>query len=152
MYLRVADRRLGAGPLPVPAFAASTPFGSEPLKAQRSTAVALIGLIRPATQTYNGECGPPSRPSARFGRAATATFYCPAGCRASLEAENRRGRQIKVARSFGALDPLLVPQTFLRLPAERLTGLGPGRIHLLAEVDGKPIARRNLEVVSRAQG
>jgi hypothetical protein len=58
-YLRVADRRLGAGPYFVAAYAVGTPYGHEVWRRDRITAVAVVGRIAPATGPRTRQCGPP---------------------------------------------------------------------------------------------
>lgn len=57
-YLRVADRRIGAGTA-FPAFAVSSPYGNSIWSADRMTSVAIVGPIGKATGPRTVECGPP---------------------------------------------------------------------------------------------
>jgi hypothetical protein len=57
-YLRVADRRIGAGTV-FPAFAVSTPYQGGIWAADRMTSVALVGRITKATGPRTVKCGPP---------------------------------------------------------------------------------------------
>jgi hypothetical protein len=59
-YLRVADRRLGAGPIVEAAYGLSSPYGFEVWRRNRVTAVAMIGRIGEATGPRTVSCGAPT--------------------------------------------------------------------------------------------
>jgi hypothetical protein len=58
-YLRVADRRLGAGPIVEPAYGVSSPYGGEVWRRDRTTAVAFVGRIGEAAGPRMIWCGAP---------------------------------------------------------------------------------------------
>jgi hypothetical protein len=58
-YLRVADRRLGPGPRIMLAYAVGSPYGHEIWSRNRTTSVAIVGRIAPATRPRTVGCGPP---------------------------------------------------------------------------------------------
>lgn len=58
-YLRVADRRRGAGPIREFAYAVGSPYGWEVLRRNRITSVAFVGRIAAATGPRSKQCGPP---------------------------------------------------------------------------------------------
>lgn len=57
-YLRVADRRIGAG-TGFLAFAVPTPYGEKIWSANRMTSVTIVGRIAKATGPRTVKCGPP---------------------------------------------------------------------------------------------
>jgi hypothetical protein len=58
-YLRVADRRLGPGPHFRAAYAVGSPYGHRVWPKDRTTSVAIVGRIAPATGPRTVTCGPP---------------------------------------------------------------------------------------------
>ena len=143
-FLRVAHRRLGAGPPLRLAYAVTSPHGGKVLRPSRSTSVAVVGQIGPAIGPYPGECGPPPPAHASISSRGVASVECLAGCRAALIAR-RDGREVGsvVRKQLSSWDSLTVPPPLeLRLPARALAGLRPGRVAFVVEIDGKRAARR----------
>lgn len=58
-YLRVADRRLGPGPHVRALYAVRSPYGHRVWPRGRTTSVAIVGRIAPATGPRTATCGPP---------------------------------------------------------------------------------------------
>jgi hypothetical protein len=144
-YLRVADRRVGAGPLFRTAMAVTSPYGGEVWAPSRNTAVCIAGQIAAPTGAYPGECGPPPPGRAAIDPRGHAFVDCQGGCRAALIAVQEGGR-IRVTRTLPSRDALLVtPPVELRVPKRTIkTRLGTGRVQFAVEIDGKRVARRTV--------
>lgn len=145
-YLRVADRRLGASPPLGPAFGVTSPHVGEVWESNRSTSVAVVGQIESAVSPSQGECGPPPPAEASISSRGIAFVQCKGGCRAVLVAR-RGGREARVRRRLGAQEALVAaPPTKLRLPGRAKARIGAGRVRLVLEIDGKPAARRVMNI------
>jgi len=141
-YLRVAERRVGAGPPVEPAYGVTSPNVGEVWGRSRITSVAILGQIAPAVSPYPGECGPPPPGRAFISRQGIALVECPGGCRAALIG-SRSGRQVRIERSVPEHDALLVPPpTSLRLPLRTLKGTGT--VRLIVQLDGEQVAQRTI--------
>ncbi len=142
-FLRVANRRLGAGPLFSPPYATSSPHGAEVWRSSRNTSVAVVGQISPAVNDHPGECGPPPPGRALLSRRGVAFIDCQGGCRAALIAK-RNGRYIRVKRNLSPRNALLVtPPVELRAPVRTiLARFGEGRVRLVVRINGKQVAQR----------
>jgi hypothetical protein len=143
-YLRVANRRVGAGPPIEPAYGVSSPYFGKVWGHSRSTSVAILGQIAPAADPYPGECGPPPPAEASISDRGVAFVECRGGCRAELIASHA-GRKARVARRLPAGDALLVaPPDQLWVPQRRLTDIGAERIRFTVKINGKRAARRTV--------
>jgi hypothetical protein len=144
-YLRVANRRVGAGPPARPFVAVTSPYGDEVWRRSRNTSIAMLGQIAATTQTYPGECGPPPSGSALIDERGRALVDCQGGCRAILVAR-RNGRQLQVSRTLPSRSALLVPPpTELGLSSHKIKArLGAGRINFAVSVNGKRAAQRSV--------
>jgi len=144
-YLRVADQRFGVGSI-FTDDAATSPFGHRLWPASTRTAVAIVGRIRRATGPRATECGPPPLIEVSISSSGTAKVKCDLGCRAALVA--KRGQhtarivRVLTARRF----PRLTGPTELKLSPQDLAHLGPGRAHLVVEIDGRPAAHRTVRL------
>ena len=143
-YLRVAQRRIGAGPLLEPSFATTSPYGAEVWGRSRITSAVVVGQIAPAISAFAGECGPPPRGRAQISSQGVALIECPAGCRAALVGSGD-GRRVRIARRLPARDALLVAApNRLRVPLQTLGDFESMRLKLIVEIDGKQVAQRTL--------
>ncbi len=142
-YLRVANRRIGATPPIRPAFAVTSPYGSDVWEQKRNTSVAVLGQIAAPIQAYPGECGPPPPGNALIDAQGHALVDCQGGCRAALVA-SREGRQVQVSRTLPLQSALLVtPPAELRLSSRTIrTRLGAGDVHFVVKINGETAAQR----------
>lgn len=143
-YLRVAERRVGAGPLFEPAYGVTSPNVGEVWGRSRITSAAIVGQIAPAASPYSGECGPPPPGRASISKQGVALVECPGGCRAALIG-SRKGRRAQTQRNLSEYDALtILPPTRLRLPLGKLTGAGAGNVRLVVKLDGEQVAQRTI--------
>lgn len=146
-YLRIADRRVGAGPLIRPASAVLSPNGDEIWGRDRATAVAVVGQIAAPVSAYPGECGPPPPAQGSISSRGVATVRCQAGCQAELVAR-AGGATRRVVRRLPEQDILvLAPPTELSVRG----GLPQGRVRLVLQIDGRKLAQRTVPAVQHGQ-
>lgn len=145
-FLRVANRRVGGGPLFRTAIAVTSPYGGEVWAGSRNTAVRIAGRIAAPTSAYIGECGPPPPGRAVIDQRGRAWVDCLSACRASLAA-SQNGVRLRVTRTLPSRSALLVtPPVMLRVPSRIIKArLGPGRVRLALEIDGKQVAQRSMD-------
>lgn len=72
-YLRVADRRNGAGPHPMLRYAVGSPYGLDIWAPGPRLSTAIVGRIASATGPRAARCGPPPLNSASISRESIAT-------------------------------------------------------------------------------
>jgi hypothetical protein len=144
-YLRVANRRVGAGPLSRTAIAVTSPYGDEVWSPSRNTAVFIAGQIAPPINAYPGECGPPPPGKAVIDAQGSALVDCQGGCQATLIASGK-GKRLQVTGSLSPRDSLLVkPPVELRVPKRKIQArLAPGRVQFAVKIDGKQVAQRTV--------
>lgn len=151
-YLRVAERRVGAGPHFVLAYAVGSPYGHEVWGQDQRTAVTFFGPIEPATQRRSAKCGPPPLVEASISKRGVATVRCGLGCRAALVARQgkRRARVTrKLAPLLGTLPKGVIPPQ-LRLKKQHWTRFEPGRVRAVVEVNGRVVASRSIRMPRRS--
>lgn len=142
-YLRVANRRLGAGPYLSLAYAVGTPYGYEVWQAGPTISTAVVGRIGRSTRGRAASCGAPPIVEASISKEAIATVTCGLGCRISLVAQ--RGR-----RSIRLLEEVVRPKRGtvrgpVRLHVPRLLHrLGAGRVSMIVMVNGRRVAQRTV--------
>jgi hypothetical protein len=143
-YLRVADRQPGAGPIVEPPFGVLTPYGEGIWGRARTTSVAVVGQIAPATGPSVGPCGPSPTPTATISAEGVARVECGGGCSVTFIG-SRKGRERRVTRQLPQQD-LLRPGAApnLGLPYSSLSELGAGAVRLTVKADGKRLAQRTL--------
>jgi hypothetical protein len=145
-YLRVVDRRYGAGTLFAGVgHAAYYPLGE--VETAATTAVAVVGKIAPATGPPSVECGPPPLFDASISGDGSAQVECSiVSCRAVLIAR-RGGRSARLERKLPATPLATNPQSVtLRLAASSLERLAGGPIRVTVKINGRAIARRTVKV------
>lgn len=149
-YLRVADKRIGAGPPVLASYAVSSPHGGESWDRSPTTSVAVVAPIDPAVRAYPGECGPSLPADAVISRRGVASITCQAGCRAVLVARGD-GRQARVVRRLPEQNALFAaPPAELRVPNPTLARvLRTGDVRLTVKLDGKQVAQRTVLSDSR---
>jgi hypothetical protein len=140
-YLRVADTRFGPGTF-FTLEAAVSPYGHPVWKANGRTAVAVLGRIRRAKGLRKVRCGPPPLIQASISAQGVASIRCGFDCHAVLIARRgpdgaRIGRKVGGTLRGGKA-------TELRFSASALKQLGPGRTHLIVEVNGRRAAQRTV--------
>jgi len=138
-YLRVADRRYGTGT----AFTmegAMSPYGHEIWRESPTTAVAVLGRIKPAAEPPDVGCGPSPLVDASISSRGVATVRCGLGCRVVLLARQGR-RKAKVSHK---LAPLPAVPIKLRLRAGQLRRFEPKPLHLIVKVDGRRVTQRTV--------
>lgn len=144
-YLRVADRRIGAGPHLRLAYAVGSPYGHEVWRRDRVTSVAVAGRIASPARGFPGECGPSVPGEGLISRHGVGFVRCSDKCRVTLTA-GRAGRVVKavleVPQSRSALD--VGPPEQVALPPGKLAQLGEGSIKVALRVDGKLLAKRSI--------
>jgi hypothetical protein len=135
-YLRVAERRLGAGPIIRAMYAVSSPYGGRILRRDGATAVAVVGRIASPTRDFPGECGPPVPGEGSISKRGLGFVRCSEDCRATLIA-GRAGRVVKAERTIAASRGSLFvgPPEQIALPPGRLAKLGEGPITVALRVD-----------------
>jgi hypothetical protein len=147
-YLRVADQRLGAGPIAEPAYAVSSPYGGGVWPADTLTSVAMVGQITAATGDREVECGPPPLARASISKRGVATVRCELlACRTALIAKRGR-RRARVVRKLPAVPFRLSAKNLprLRLRPRSLVRLGSGRTRMIVKVNGLQIAQRTVRL------
>lgn len=144
-YLRVANRRIGAGPLIRPAFAVTSPYGSDVWERKRNTSVVVVGQIAVPARAYPGECGSPPPGTALIDEQGHALVDCQGGCRTALVA-SREGHQVRISRTLPSRSALIVPPPAeLRLASRTIRArLGVGRVRFVVKINGKTAAQRFL--------
>jgi hypothetical protein len=143
-YLRVAQRRVGAGPPIEPAYAVTSPYESEVWRRDRITTASVIGLIAPAANPYTGECGAPPPARAHLSKQGIAVIECPAGCRAEMSA-SRNGHHLQIKRTLPTRDALIAsPPAMLRVPRDALASSGTGNLRLVVEINDETVAQRTI--------
>lgn len=137
-YLRVADRRLGAGPIFRPLYAVTSPYGHEVWRRDGVTSVAVVGRIASAVGDFPGECGPPVPSEGSISKRGLGFVRCSEVCRATLTA-GRGGRVVRAERAIGTSrrDLFVGPPGPIALPAGKLAHLGKGSITVALRVDGR---------------
>jgi hypothetical protein len=142
-YLRVANRRIGAGPHFVLAYAVGSPYGGVVWKRNPVTSIDTIGRIAPPVSGYPGECGPPVPNEGSISRQGVAFIRCGEDCDVSLTA-SRAGRVVRIERQLPpSRDGLLAgPPVSLQIHPSRLVRLGSGPVGLKLRIDGKLVAQR----------
>ncbi len=156
-YLRVADRREGAGPHFTLRYATRSPFGLDLWKPGPTVSAAIVGRIAPATGPRAASCGPPPLNSASISKDGVATVECGLGCRAVLIATHKR-RRVRVVRTLprGQASPVrlgerpvpLLRPLSLRLPSRFLAHVHHGLVRLTVRINGKPVASRTVPLES----
>lgn len=141
-YLRVADRRYGAGTA-FPANAVSSPYGHPVWHASRTTAVAMVGQIGPPRGAERATCDSPLLIKASISSNGTARIRCRLGCRAVLTAMGA-GRSARIVRSLHGARP-----TKLRLPRRVLKRMNCGRCQMIVKIDSRPVVKRTLNLRTR---
>lgn len=145
-YLRVADRRYGAGTV-FTLDAVSSPFGHPIWRANRTTAVAMAGRIAPPRGAEKADCDSPLLLRASISSDGAALVRCTPGCRAVLIAR-RAGRSARIARHLpparhdGGLSKL-------RLSRRALARLGCGRCRMVVRIQGGPVVQRTVRLRAR---
>ena len=146
-YLRVADRRIGPGPIIETLEAVTSPYSFGAWPAFGSTSAAVVGIIEPAARPRTDTCGPPplGKGKGRVLETGEARANCIVACSATLVAKRGRLRQRvtrKLVASPGAdLGSVLAVAT-LRIPGRALARLGAGKTLFVLRVGGTPVARR----------
>lgn len=142
-YLRVADRRLGAGPHATLAYAVGSPYGHEVWRRSRVISIAVVGRIAAPTRDFPGECGPPVPSEGWISRSGTGFVRCSEDCRAALVA-SRAGREVRVEDAMGWSrgDLHVGPPDSIALPPGKLAQLGKGSVRIALWVDGQLRAGR----------
>jgi hypothetical protein len=137
-YLRVAERRLGAGPIVRAMYAVSSPYGGQIFRRDGATSVAVVGRIASPTRDSPGECGPPVPGEGSISKRGLGLVHCSEDCRATLIA-GREGRVVKAERTVSASRGGLSvgPPEQIALSPGRLAKLGEGPITLALRVDGR---------------
>lgn len=146
-YLRVADRRYGAGTA-FTADAVSSPYGHPIWTSTRTTAVAFVGRIGPPRSLERAQCDSPLLIEASISSDGTGLVRCRLGCHAVLIA-SRAGRSARIARRL--------PQALhgggpsrLRLSSRSLRGMGCGRCRMNLRINGRPTAQRTVVLGKRS--
>jgi hypothetical protein len=152
-YLRVADRRRGAGPLIMLLYAVGSPFGLDLWRPGATISAAIVGRVAPPAGPRKASCGPPPLNSASISKEGVARVECGLGCRAVLVA--RQGRlKGRAARNLSRAPasplrlgerqiPLRRPIS-LRPPPRFLARAGQGSIRLTVRIDGERVASRTV--------
>jgi len=137
-YLRVAERRLGAGPIFRTMEAVGSPYGYPAWRRDGVTSVAVVGRIASATREFPGECGPPVPGEGSISKRGLGLVRCGEDCRATLIA-GREGRVVEVERTVdSSRSGLFVgPPGQIALSPGRLAKLGEGPITVALRVDGR---------------
>ena len=137
-YLRVAERRLGAGPIARLAYAVSSPYGHPVWRRDRVTSAVVVGRIASPTHGFPGECGPPVPAEGAISKRGLGLVRCSEDCRATLVA-GREGQTVRAKRTIAASrGSLLVgPPEQIALPPGRLAKLREGPITVALRVDGR---------------
>jgi hypothetical protein len=137
-YLRVAERRLGAGPIVRAMYAVGSPYGPGVWRRDGVTSAAIVGRIASPVKDFPGECGPPVPGEGSISKRGLAFVRCSENCRATLIA-GRKGRVVEVERTVGrSRSGLFVgPPMQIALSPGRLAKLGEGRITFALRVDGR---------------
>jgi len=152
-YLRVDDRRDGAGPHFMLRYAVGSPYGLDLSTPGPRLSIAIVGRIAPATGPRTAHCGPPPLNSASISKEGIATVECGLGCRAVLLAKDRRGKARLVRRlprrraravRLGERPLPLRDPILLRLPGWFSAGIDRERIRMIVKIDGKLAARRTV--------
>lgn len=145
-FLRVADRRSGAGPHFEAAYAVPSPYGDEIWLSSPTTSVAVVGRIASAIGPRTEKCGPPPLVEASISKRGIATVRCQRDCRAVLIAKRRphRARLVRNLMPSSRLGSREESGESLQLPRRALRLLGQGRIRMVVKVDGKLYARRTV--------
>jgi hypothetical protein len=137
-YLRVAERRLGAGPIVRLAYAVGSPYGHPVWRRNRVTSAAVVGRIASPTRDFPGECGPPVPSEGSISKGGLRLVRCSEDCRATLIA-GREGRAVRAKRTVAASRGSLFagPPEQIALPPGRWAKLGEGPITVALRVDGR---------------
>jgi hypothetical protein len=156
-YLRVANRRNGAGPHPMLLYAVGSPYGLDMWTPGPRISAAIVGRIAPATGERTADCGPPPLNSASISKHGVATIECGLGCHAMLIAKHGRlrirvGRQIprkpaSPVRLGERPIPLQEPIS-LQVPRWLSKRVDSGRIRLIVRINSKKAARRTVRLAS----
>jgi len=157
-YLRVADSMEGPGTVTT-LEAWGSPYDHPIWPADGNTAVAMVGRIGPPTHGWTATCGPPPLPvkagpspsepvkprvaKGSISRAGVASVRCSPGCRAVMIAR-RAGRGARVASTLPSPSGNALASRSLRLREADIRKLGPGRVHLVLQVNGKKVAERTV--------
>lgn len=154
-YLRVADRRNGAGPHLMLMYAVGSPYGLDIWAPGPRLSTAIVGRIASAAGPRAARCGPPPLNSASISKEGVVTVECGLGCRAVLVAKHKRRRARLVRRlprkhalpvRLGERPLSLRGPISLRLPRWFSVGVGHGRIRMIVKIDGKHAARRTVRL------
>jgi hypothetical protein len=148
-YLRVANWRLGAGPIAAPSYAVSSPYSGEAWATGTTISAAVVGRIASATGPRTVHCGAPPLVKAFISKRGVAAVRCGRSCHAVLVAKRgqrtiRRAR--KLAPSRAARGTQQRPERWW-IPRQALLHAGlSGPIKFFVEVDGKRVAQRTVLV------
>ena len=140
-YLRIADMRFAPG-TSFTLEAAISPYGHAVWQENGGTATAIVGRIQRATGPRKVRCGPPPLIQASISVRGIASIACGFDCRAVLIARQGADTAQSVRRVGGTLRG--GGATELGLSAKALKRLGPGRTHLIVQVNGKRAAQRTV--------
>ncbi|HEV2790961.1 MAG TPA: hypothetical protein VGV69_06645 [Solirubrobacterales bacterium] len=145
-FLRIAERRLGAGPVARLDYAVGSPYGHPVWRRDRVTAVAVAGRIASRARGYPGECGPPVPGEGSISRRGLGFVRCSEDCRATLTAA-RAGRVVRAKRAIGvSRSGLFVgPPEQIALPPDTSARLGEGPIRVVLRIDGRLRAERVID-------
>lgn len=137
-YLRVAEKRLGAGPVGRLDYGLGSPYGQPVWRRNRVTSVAVVGRIASATREFPGECGPSVPGEGSITKRGLGLVRCSEDCQAKLIA-GREGRVVEVERTVdrSRSDLFVGPPGQVALPPGKLAKLGEGPITLALRVDGR---------------
>lgn len=136
-YLRVADRRYGAGTA-FPTNAVSSPYGHPIWPADRTTAVAIVGQIRGPRSSETATCDSPLLIKASIASDGTASVRCRLGCQAVLVAK-RAGRSARIARALHGAGP-----SKLRIARQALRRMNCGRCRMIVRIGGRDVTQRTV--------
>lgn len=154
-YLRVADRRNGAGPHIVPLYGVGSPYGLDIWTAGPRTSAAIVGRIAPAQHRRTARCGPPPLNAAAISKRGVAIVECRLGCRTVLIAKHKRRRARVVRRlprkralprRLGERPIPLRGPAALRPPRRFSAPLGHRRVRVIVKIDGRQAARRTVRL------
>jgi hypothetical protein len=100
-YLRVAERRLGAGPIIRALYALNSPYGYAAWHQNSVTSAAIVGRIAPPAKEFSGECGPPVPSEGSISQRGLGFVRCSEACRATLTV-GRAGRMVRAERAISS--------------------------------------------------
>jgi hypothetical protein len=146
-YLRLADRRLGAGPIARLAYAVTSPYGHQVWRRDGVTSVAVVGRIASSVRDFPGECGPSVPSEGSISKRGIGFVRCSKACRVTLTA-GRAGRMVRAERAISSSRSGLYigPPQPIALPPVKLAQLGEGPVRVVLRVDGRLRAKGLIHV------